>query len=376
MPTYPAITTTPNLGLDTTGNNPTDAQNFFTIDSAIPSAALNGSKLYYVDGNRTDTYTANGSIALPFKTIMAAVSQIIANGDNTATVPYAVRINPGTYAENVNVSDPACQKIAFISTAGSSDRDSQTEAQVLITGSGGAVFTCSGNANMSSILFSGIRFLDPGGTFTFNANATVTMVGCYMKNSINVSITTGTWDCMACSLWTGTITLANSAIFETFYSELRGSGNVLTASSGCIIQHEQGSIQESSITIPSGVTLNMFGGSRTSSTATVTIQSGATLQGRNAQFGVLTVNGGGTANLYDCVVFGTITGTLAPQGTGIVSKVILGAAAPTVAAGQVGLGATTATTATGGAQTLPGNPAGFLIINVAGTVQKIPYYNT
>jgi hypothetical protein len=181
---------------------------------------------------------------------------------------------------------------------------------------------------------------------------------------------------MACSLWTGTITLANSAIFETFYSELRGSGNVLTASSGCIIQHEQGSIQESSITIPSGVTLNMFGGSRTSSTATVTIQSGATLQGRNAQFGVLTVNGGGTANLYDCVVFGTITGTLAPQGTGIVSKVILGAAAPTVAAGQVGLGATTATTATGGAQTLPGNPAGFLIINVAGTVQKIPYYNT
>lgn len=35
----------------------------------------------------------------------------------------------------------------------------------------------------------------------------------------------------------------------------------------------------------------------------------------------------------------------------------------------------TATTATAGAQTLPANPAGFLTITVAGTTQKIPYYN-
>lgn len=52
----------------------------------------------------------------------------------------------------------------------------------------------------------------------------------------------------------------------------------------------------------------------------------------------------------------------------------LTAATPTVGAGQVGFGTTTAATATGGAATLPANPVGFLEINIAGTVYKIPYY--
>jgi len=55
----------------------------------------------------------------------------------------------------------------------------------------------------------------------------------------------------------------------------------------------------------------------------------------------------------------------------------LTSAAPTVAAAQVGLGSTTATTvgAAGAATALPANPVGYLIINVAGTAMKIPYYN-
>ena len=36
----------------------------------------------------------------------------------------------------------------------------------------------------------------------------------------------------------------------------------------------------------------------------------------------------------------------------------------------------TATTASAGAQTLPANPVGFLIVNIAGTARKIPYYAT
>ena len=61
-----------------------------------------------------------------------------------------------------------------------------------------------------------------------------------------------------------------------------------------------------------------------------------------------------------------------PSGGGLV----LLQAAPTVAASQVGYGATTATTvgAAGGASALPATPTGYLIINVAGTAQKIPYY--
>jgi hypothetical protein len=49
--------------------------------------------------------------------------------------------------------------------------------------------------------------------------------------------------------------------------------------------------------------------------------------------------------------------------------------APIVAAGQVGLGATTATTATAGANgAVPAQVAGYLIANVAGTQVKIPYF--
>lgn len=51
-------------------------------------------------------------------------------------------------------------------------------------------------------------------------------------------------------------------------------------------------------------------------------------------------------------------------------------AAPTVGAGQVGLGATVQTTvgAAGGASALPATPTGYLIINVAGTNRVVPYY--
>jgi hypothetical protein len=55
----------------------------------------------------------------------------------------------------------------------------------------------------------------------------------------------------------------------------------------------------------------------------------------------------------------------------------LTAVAPTVSASQVGLGSTTASTvgAAGAASALPATPLGYLIINVGGTVAKVPYYN-
>ena len=35
---------------------------------------------------------------------------------------------------------------------------------------------------------------------------------------------------------------------------------------------------------------------------------------------------------------------------------------------------TTATTATAGAATLPAAPVGFIEVNIAGTIRKLPYY--
>lgn len=46
--------------------------------------------------------------------------------------------------------------------------------------------------------------------------------------------------------------------------------------------------------------------------------------------------------------------------------------------GLIGLpnASNTATSATGGAQSLPANPVGFIVVNIAGTNRKIPYYAT
>jgi hypothetical protein len=49
---------------------------------------------------------------------------------------------------------------------------------------------------------------------------------------------------------------------------------------------------------------------------------------------------------------------------------------PTVSASQIGLGSTTAASASSGAATLPGNPVGFLEVNIGGTMYKVPYYAT
>jgi hypothetical protein len=56
-------------------------------------------------------------------------------------------------------------------------------------------------------------------------------------------------------------------------------------------------------------------------------------------------------------------------------NITLTSAAPTVAAAQIGLGSTTATTASTGANgAVPAQVVGYIVINVAGTTMKVPYY--
>jgi hypothetical protein len=54
--------------------------------------------------------------------------------------------------------------------------------------------------------------------------------------------------------------------------------------------------------------------------------------------------------------------------------IVLTVAAPTVAAAQVGFGGTVSATASVGGITPPATVAGYLIVNVAGTQVKVPYY--
>jgi hypothetical protein len=78
------------------------------IDDAVSKKHTQNTDLYldtsistvlYVDGNRTDIYTANGSITKPFKTIMAAINSVT---DASANKRYAIDIVGGkTYSEQV-----------------------------------------------------------------------------------------------------------------------------------------------------------------------------------------------------------------------------------------------------------------------------------
>lgn len=72
------------------------------------------------------------------------------------------------------------------------------------------------------------------------------------------------------------------------------------------------------------------------------------------------------------VVSGNIT---SPFATISLPNAKLSAATPTVPAGQLGIGITTAATATAGGGALPAAPTGFLVMNLGGAVIKVPYYN-
>ena len=60
----------------------------------------------------------------------------------------------------------------------------------------------------------------------------------------------------------------------------------------------------------------------------------------------------------------------------IEAQLVTAGAAPTVGGSQISYGGTTATTvgAAGGASALPATPTGYIIVNVAGTNMKVPYY--
>jgi hypothetical protein len=67
--------------------------------------------------------------------------------------------------------------------------------------------------------------------------------------------------------------------------------------------------------------------------------------------------------------------TLTVDGAAAAGTLALTSAAPVVAAGSVGLGSTTATSATAGANgDVPAQVDGYLLINVGGIVKKVPYY--
>lgn len=77
--------------------------------------SLPNAQVWYVDKNRTDTYTADGSFDRPYLTIQAAINAIAAAGLNSLSHPDQVTVvGPGTYAENVTMNSSALFWVGLI----------------------------------------------------------------------------------------------------------------------------------------------------------------------------------------------------------------------------------------------------------------------
>lgn len=356
-------------------------------------------KVLYVDGGRTDSYTADGSLLKPFKTIMAAVNQIITNGDNSASVPYLIDIvGPGTYVENVDLSNAAIVNLGM---------EGHREVIIAPT-SGDALASTSNNTGFATCYIQDIQFqlsASSGNALNFQCptngggmgSSTLAFKNCFfaangggtsksmlLNNIVNIEF-------RECS-FAGSTQLTN----VNLASVISNSGLSSSATPTTTL------ITNNGLPVPSGFVSTLLQAVHTQWAGNISIDAGSTFADQFckdvARGGTITVNGSylsegsvvrgnitvnsggnytprGTAGLFS----GTLTinggGSLTPTGTMVFGGIILGTAAPTAQAGQVGLGSGTAATATAGAATLPANPTGFLIVNIGGTVQKIPYYN-
>lgn len=79
-----------------------------TIDG-VETATYPRNHIYYVDGARTDTYTADGSISRPYKTILAAANAInaisvtlLGSAANFELCKFIINVAPGKYTDNIS----------------------------------------------------------------------------------------------------------------------------------------------------------------------------------------------------------------------------------------------------------------------------------
>lgn len=85
--------------------------------SALWSTIVENKHDYNVDGTRTDTYTADGSIAYPYKTIVAALTAINVDAAAHAAAGhyeltnYSINIAPGTYSDNLTFTNYKYMKV-------------------------------------------------------------------------------------------------------------------------------------------------------------------------------------------------------------------------------------------------------------------------
>lgn len=168
-------------------------------------------KYFYVDGQRTDSYTADGSIQRPFKTVGAAVAQVITNADN-ASNGYVILVQPGAYSEILTLNNALLYNLIF---------------QAASTGGGGlsgvsigtgptALVSNASNTNLGSLVFNGFNF---NGSVNLTGDITATNFG-----SVGINFINGQFNVAGA----GAMTLTNVNNVEFQNMSFNGSGIVAT----------------------------------------------------------------------------------------------------------------------------------------------------
>lgn len=144
---------------------------------------------YWVDGSRTDTYTATGSILKPYLTIKAAIDAINALLLVTPGGSYRIQVAAGTYSQNLTITGPRYLRIEG--------------AGVVISGT---ILINSGVGSYDRIEFVGTETgqADKGPAMTLSGAITLTRTndsliylgfsGCYVTGAM-ATTDNGTWVC-------------------------------------------------------------------------------------------------------------------------------------------------------------------------------------
>lgn len=331
--------------------------NFTVTGSCFGCGAVVATKRLYVDGTRTDTYTQIGSIAQPFKTIMGAVNQIIANGDN-ATYPYLIDVQPAVYVENVDIGNSAIHQILFeghgyngTSYASTSLLNPQPGA-VVAPGSGNSFQALANDNQITQLQVAGFTFTAPvsvvnptsSGTMGANGIAFVNDSfggGLNLQSLYSVSI-------LLSSLGVSTNFTATNCLVNWITSDMNsGAANVVFNSglpipinpalsapiTGTVLELQGWSFNPATLNVGSGTgaaVVTAFGAISLGSTGTITVNNQGTLELINATvFGNVVVNSGGTLYNANATFFnGAVTlnsgSTYTPAGQFATGSLLLG----------------------------------------------------
>lgn len=250
----------------------------------VPSPQV--TKMLYVDKGRTDTYTADGTIFRPFKTIQAAVNQIITNADNTFSNVYEISIAAGTYNENVTLNSANLVNITLNGNGGAA----------IAPSSGAAISSTSSNNNLSGMSIYDIILTDV--TFQGTFGGTLLNAGCVVYGSLISSLT-----------------LTNVGFFGTHSTQIQGNLTLNNAFAAI----EQGSGVGGTGTTANALTnaafLLLMGAPDIS--ATISVDATSTYKLRNgAALGLLTStisNAGGVYVESGSLIRGSYTATTGSQ---------------------------------------------------------------